>query len=170
MSPAPTPRHQDIVLSLGEQLKRQFKGKNCKPYISPIDVKLSDLDIVQPDLIVVCDPAQVKRTHIEGAPKLAIEILSPISTTHDRLRKTRLYERAGVTEYWIVTPWPSLVEVFVLDGKSYRLHGVFGKDETLTSPTFPDLKLVLDPIFDFPLEPDEQPPAVREPPAPAYQS
>ena len=68
-----------------------------------------------------------------------------------------------------MTPFPSLVEVFVLDGKSYRLHDVFGKEDTLNSPTFPDLKLVLEGVFDFPLEPDELPPAVREPPAPAYK-
>ncbi len=170
MSPPPTPRHQDIVGNLFHELKNHFRDKPCKPYVSPIGMKLSDLDIVQPDLLIVCKPEQVKRTHIEGTPTLVIEILSPHSTAHDRLRKTRLYERFGVAEYWIVTPWPSLVEVFVLDGKSYRLHGVFGKEDTLSSPTFPDLKLALDGIFDFPLEPDELPPAVREPPAAAYRS
>ena len=155
-------------MNLAEPVRRHFRGKPCKPYVSPIDVKLSDSDIVQPDLLVVCDAAQIKRTHIEGQPALVVEILSPASTAHDRLRKTRLYEQAGVKEYWIVTPFPSLLEVFVLDGRSYRLHGVFGKEDALRSPSFPGLELALDQVFDFPLEPDEQPPAVREPPAAAY--
>ncbi len=170
MSPSPTTRHQRVSGKLTEALRIFIRGKRCELFYAPLDVKLSDVDIVQPDVLVVGGPNQVKRTHIEGAPTLVIEILSPHSTAHDRLRKTRLYERFGVAEYWIVTPWPSLVEVFILDGKSYRLHGVFGKEETLSSPTFPDLKLALAGIFDFPLEPDEQPPAVREPPTPGYKA
>ena len=47
---------------------------------------------------------------------------------------------------------------------------MFGKEDRLSSPTFPDLNLALDGIFDFPLEPGEQPPAVREPPVPAYRA
>jgi Uma2 family endonuclease len=45
-----------------------------------MDVKLSDEDVVQPDLLVVCDPKQITRTHIEGPPSLVVEILSPDST------------------------------------------------------------------------------------------
>jgi Uma2 family endonuclease len=170
MSPSPTSRHQLILRELCRQLANHFKGKTCHLLVSPMDVVLSDEDIVQPDLLVVCNPSQIKRTHIEGAPTLVAEILSDSSTSRDRLLKLNLYARAGVKEYWIVTPWPSLVEVLLLEGTRYVVHKVFGKDDTLTSPTFPDMSVTLKDVFDFPLEPGEEPPVAKEPPAPKYQT
>jgi Uma2 family endonuclease len=128
-------------------------------------VKLSETDVVQPDILVVCDLGQIRTTHIEGAPALVIEILSPDSTRHDRARKPILYAKAGVKEFWIVTPWPSLAEVFVLDGESYRMQAAFGKDDELRSVVFPDLRIDLRDVFDFPLEREEQPRVVKESPA-----
>ena len=168
MSPSPTSRHQRILRELALGLGVFLRKGSCELLLSPMDVKLSDEDVVQPDLLVVCDPKQILRTHVEGAPSLVVEILSPDSTAHDRIRKSALYAAAGVAEYWIVTPWPHVVEVLSLDGRGYRLHRAFGKDDTLTSPTFPGLELALADVFDFPLEPGEEPPVVREPPSPRY--
>jgi Uma2 family endonuclease len=170
MSPSPTSRHQRILSDLHGQMYPHFKGKPCQLLVSPMDVVLSDEDVLQPDLLVVCNPQQTKRTHIEGAPTLVVEITSPSSTTRDRLLKLNLYARAGVKEYWIVTPWPSLVEVLLLEGGRYVMHSVFGKDDTLTSPSFPGLQVQLADVFDFPLEPGEEPPVVKEPPAPGYRA
>lgn len=168
MSPSPATRHQRILRELVAALTPLFRRGPCEMFPAPMDVKLSDEDVVQPDLLVVCDPKQITRTHIEGPPSLVVEILSPDSTAHDRIRKSALYAAAGVAEYWIVTPWPSVVEVLSLDGRGYRLHRAFGKQDTLTSPAFPELRLKLADIFSFPLEPGEKPPAVREPPPMRY--
>jgi hypothetical protein len=75
-----------------------------------------------------------------------------------------------VAEYWIVTPWPSVVEVLSLgtDAATGCNRASFGKEDTLTSPAFPELRLKLADIFNFPLEPGEEPPAVREPPPVRY--
>lgn len=164
MTPAPTTRHQRIVSELAFQLNSFFRGKRCQVFESPTDVVLSDEDVVQPDVLVVCDPARIKSTHIQGAPTLVVEVLSPSSETRDRRLKLPLYAGAGVQEFWIVTPWPHLVEVFVLDGASYRVAAVYEKKGELVSPTFPDLKVQLPDVFNFPLEPGEEPPVVREPP------
>jgi Uma2 family endonuclease len=165
MSPAPSPRHQMIASRLTSKMDGFFQVKKCRVLSSPIDIKLSEEDIVQPDLVVVCDPAQIKSTHIEGAPALAVEILSPSTSIHDRNRKRALYARAGVREYWIVTPFPSLVEILLLRDKQYVIAAAYEKSETLQSPTFPDLRIALGEVFDFPLEPGEEPPkTVREPP------
>jgi len=131
-----------------------------------MDVVLSDEDVVQPDLFVVCDPKQVQRTHIKGPPTLCVEIVS--DPAMDRLLKLDLYARSGVKECWLVTPWPSVIEMLVLDGPTYRVQRVFGKDHELVSPTFPDLKIALGEVFNFPLEPGEEPPVAKEPPAPRY--
>ena len=168
MSPSPTSRHQLISSELLVALHAFFRGRACRLFAAPMDVRLSDEDVVQPDLLVVCDPKQIARTNIEGPPTLVVEILSPDSVAHDRIRKSALYAAAGVQEYWIVTPWPSVVEVLSFDGRGYRLHRAFGKEDALTSPAFPELKLELAPIFNFPLEPGEETPAVREPPPARY--
>ena len=169
MSPSPSSRHQIISAELCRQMANFFKGKPCRAIAAPMDVRLSEEDVVQPDLLVVCDPRKIEVTHVEGAPTLVVEILSPSSSLRDRALKTALYAKARVKEYWIVTPWPSLVEVFVLDRGGYRLHRAFTKEEELASPAFPELKVTLRDVFDFPLAPEEQPPAVKEPP-PSYRA
>ena len=162
MTPAPSLRHQRIQLELTRRLGDYFDGKPCQVFPAPTDVKLSDEDVVQPDLLVVCDKTQLKETHVEGPPALLVEILSPSTATFDRVRKMRLYARSGVKEVWLVTPYPWLVEVFVLDGESFRLAQGFEKTDTLTSPSFPGLRIELEQVFDYEIPPHEQVPMVKE--------
>jgi Uma2 family endonuclease len=96
-----------------------------------------------------------------------VEILSESSALHDRTTKMQVYARYGIPEVWLVTPYPSMVEVYRLDGEGYRLAGTYARAETLKSPRFPKLKLQLKNVFDFPLEPGEKAGmAVRETPPP----
>jgi Uma2 family endonuclease len=111
MSPSPMARHQLVSGELQRQMMNYLKGKRCRLLNAPMDVVLSEENVVQPDLLVVCEPEKITRTHIAGAPTLVVEILSDSSAARDRLLKLGLYARYGVAEYWIVTPWPSLVEV-----------------------------------------------------------
>ncbi|WP_372806914.1 Uma2 family endonuclease [Pontiella sp.] len=166
MSPAPSARHQGIVFELSLQLGNFFKGKPCKPFVAPTDLKLSDEDVVQPDLMVVCDRDQIKETHVEGAPALVIEILSPSTMNHDRKRKMGLYARAGVKEVWLVSPLPASIEVFLLDGATYRFMGLYQVGDAFVSPGFEELKLDLPAVFDFPVDPGEQVYVVKEDGAP----
>ena len=166
MTPAPLTRHQRVSMELSALMERFFKGRKCMPFAAPTDVRLSDVDVVQPDIFVVCNPAQVKPTHIEGPPTLVAEILSPSSVVHDHVRKFQLYARCGVQEYWIVTPYPALIEVYVLDGDHFRLAAGYEKDDTLRSPTFPELEMPLADVFDFPLEPGEEIMVIKEARAP----
>ena len=169
MSPAPSVRHQVIQGNLFRALAAYFDGKPCRPLLAPLDVKLSDLTVLQPDIAVVCRKEQLKRTHIEGAPALVVEIVSESSALRDRTLKMRAYARHGIAEVWLVTPYPSVAEVFRLDGATYRLAGSYMRADTLKSPGFPKLRVKLEDVFDFPLDPDEKAAmAVREGPAPAY--
>jgi Uma2 family endonuclease len=129
---------------------------------APTDVKLSAEDVVQPDLLVVCDKTQLRETHVEGPPALVVEILSPSTVSFDRVRKMRLYARFGVKEVWLITPYPWFAEVYVLDGASYRLAQGFEKTDTLTSVIFPDLRIALEKVFDYEIPPHEQVQMVRE--------
>jgi Uma2 family endonuclease len=158
MSAAPNLRHQDVALNLTALLHAFFKGTSCRLYIAPTDVKLADDTVVQPDLLVVCDAAKLRVTHIEGAPDLAIEVLSPSNYMHDRIRKLHRYARAGVKELWIADP-AGTVEVYWLDGRTYRLVSALTAEETLKSTLFPDLSVDLRDVFGGPGEQK----VVREP-------
>jgi len=162
MSPGPTSRHQRIARDLMNMLTRRFAKGHCEAIAAPMDVKLSEQDIVQPDLFVVCDRRQDKGTHFEGPPRLIVEILTESTTQHDRLRKSKLYARAGVQELWIITPSPEMVEILSLDGASYRLLHVFKKEDTLTSPAFPKLRIKLKDVFTMPPDPGPAKLLVRE--------
>ncbi len=59
MAPSPASEHQDVSGELQSRMHSFFKGKKCKLFAAPMDVRLSDEDVVQPDLLVVCDPSQV---------------------------------------------------------------------------------------------------------------
>lgn len=162
MTPAPMPRHQRVLARLGQAFERFFDGRLCVPFPAPIDVHLSDLDVVQPDISVVCNKDQIRRTHIEGAPALIVEVLSPSTEAYDRVRKMKLYAEKGVREVWLVTPYPWLVEVYVLAGGKYVLESAYEKHDTLVSPTFPELRIELEKVFDFPIPPEEQIEMVHE--------
>ncbi len=81
--------------------------------------------MVQPDVLVVCDASKTDRRGIRGAPDLAIEVLSPGTASHDQVRKLRLYERAGVREYWLVHPIDRVLTIYRLE------QGRYGKPDVL---------------------------------------
>lgn len=150
MSAAPALLHQHVLGELNNVFREYFTGHLCQVFFAHVDVKLADDSVVEPDLLVVCDPNQLQGTHVEGAPALVVEILSPSSALHDRWRKMRLYARAGVAEYWIIDPVALMVEIYSLDGVGYRLHGSFGPGEKAASAKFPKLLVKVDELFRFP--------------------
>ena len=157
--------HQLVLGELYVALKQHFRGSRCQVVLAPFDVKISDYDVVQPDLLVSCGEGLGARFHA-GAPDLAIEILSPSSLRQDRIRKLNFYARAGVSEYWLVTPSPLMVEVFRHHEGLFFACGGFGHDQVLESPRFPELRLDLAAVYAA-LPPDEDAEAVRESP-PVY--
>jgi len=116
---------------------------------APLAVFIKNGNPVQPDIIVLlADRLHLSSSRgIEGAPSLLIEILSPSNSEHDRLTKRELYARAGVLEYWLVSPEAAIVEVLTLDGKTYRTHVRAGVDELVTSPLLPDLSFSASAVF-----------------------
>lgn len=132
MSPAPTIRHQNIALNFGTQLRNRLKGKPCKPFIAPVDVVLSDHDIVQPDVLVVCDPSKITPKNIQGAPDFVLEVLSPSTSRKDMREKKALYECAGVAEYLVLDPLELYALLFRLDPAGrYGAGEVYGPDESM---------------------------------------
>ena len=129
----PTLDHQEIVGEIYYQLANNLQGKSCRAFISPLDVrfpKAGEADeqvdtVLQPDVLVVCDPSKLDRRGVRGAPDLVVEVLSPGTSSHDHVRKRRVYERAGVAEYWLVHPIDRMVTVYRLVNGEYGKPDVF---------------------------------------------
>ena len=115
MTPAPEVYHQEISGKIEFKL-REFVMTNDigKVYDAPIDVRLGDTDVYQPDIIFIRHQNEniIGRKEIEGPPDLIIEILSPATAYYDLREKYRVYEKCGVSEYWIVDPKQKKVEVY----------------------------------------------------------
>ena len=74
---------------------------------------------------MVCDRDKIKRTYIDGAPDLVVEVLSPGTAKNDRGYKKSVYESSGVPEYWIVDPLHKFIEVYLLQGGRYVLDNLY---------------------------------------------
>ena len=125
---APSFNHQRICRELLLQLASYSSGRPCEVIQSPLDVRLfeqnsddpGDVDtVVQPDLLAVCDPGKIDQRGVHGAPDLVIEILSETNRRNDKLIKYRMYQKAGVREYWIVDPEQRMVLVHTLEDGQY---------------------------------------------------
>lgn len=138
VAPAPSRGHQGISVELTRQFANYLEGKKCKAYHAPFDVRLFEKDgdtpedvdtVVEPDLVVICDPSKLDDRGCKGAPDMVVEILSPSTQRHDRLVKLGLYQRAGVREYWIVSPEEQTVQVFLYKDGSLLPHEVYSRED-----------------------------------------
>lgn len=115
VTPSPTAWHQLISHRLAVALDRVVVEPDLGVVLAaPLDVWFDDFNVLQPDLIVLLHDRQERfgRANIEGAPNLAIEILSPSTSRRDRGIKRDLYARFGVEEYWLVDPDTESATVF----------------------------------------------------------
>ena len=153
VTPSPNRMHQkvsgNLFLLIGTWLEQHPIGQI---YFAPFDVIFSMFDIVEPDLLYMSNErAQRVLTdaNVKGTPELVIEIGSEGTRKRDETIKRRLYERSGVSEYWVVDPEIDVVRVY------RRGTGAFKRpielraedNEVLTTPLLPGLSLPLARIF-----------------------
>lgn len=120
MSPASAPRHQNVNGNLYALFKDSLKDKGCKKckvYI-PIDWKIAEDTVVQPDLLIVCD--KIDKKFLDFPPLLVIEVLSPSTASKDRGEKMELYLSQKVKYYLIVDPQFQKVEVYEFINNQYE--------------------------------------------------
>ena len=118
--------------------------------IAPTDVKLSLQDVVQPDIFVVCDPVKITPSHIEGAPEVVIEVLSPATSSRDLREKKALYEKSGVLEYVLVDPLENYAIRFLMTIDGYDKGMVFACDESLVFERLDGLQVPRWEVFELP--------------------
>ncbi|HCC38038.1 MAG TPA: Uma2 family endonuclease [Treponema sp.] len=149
---APNARHQATLMALIGQFYQYFRGKSCKVYPAPYDVRLffaedeSDDTVVQPDIVVVCDEKKRGSEGCRGAPDFVAEILSPSNTVIEMGRKLKLYKKAGVREYWIVDPENNDIAVHRFEEGASSLNN-YEATGTVEPAVFPGLVISLDEVF-----------------------
>ena len=151
--PSPFPLHQMVSARLHLALADYVRSHGGIVLYAPLDIVLTEYDVVQPDLMLftrerqhLVNPHRVTRVQ----PDLAIEILSPGTAGNDRGRKMRLLARHGVREFWLVDPGAGMIEVHALSGDRFLLAGTASGSARVQSPLLAGLSLApADLISDF---------------------
>jgi Uma2 family endonuclease len=145
---SPTVEHQAMITELLVQLANFLRGKPCKVFAAPLDVRLfpeedySDDTVVQPDILVVCDASKLSKGSVDGPPDLVVEILSPSNTRKQMFLKFESYLNAGVREYWVLDPEEKKAQVHILQEGRY-ISSVYKKDAVIPVSVLPPLSLDL---------------------------
>jgi len=152
--PVPFPRHQRVAGNIEDVLRDYEHASGGLVLLSPIDVVLSEHDVVQPDVVFI----RKERRHlidmmqaIYVPPDLAVEVLSRSTEARDRGRKMRLLARFGVPECWIVDPVANTLEIYANVSGGFVLGDTFdgsAPSRQVTSPTLPGLRFDAGRIFE----------------------
>lgn len=149
--PSPNVAHQRVSRRLQRILEDYFWQEDPEGEIfnAPLDVTFHDVTVVQPDLLYVAGTQKeiVQDTRIDGAPVLVVEVLSPSTTRKDRLQKLQIYQKAGVTHYWLVSPEERTLECFQLRDGVYALVAGGLDDDVVEHPAFQGLSIPLSSLW-----------------------
>jgi Uma2 family endonuclease len=142
--PSPILLHQFVLGRLYLALSAYVQAHGGSVFLSPLDIVLTDYDVVQPDVLLFM-PEREHLLHMRKvtrhAPDLAIEILSPGTERNDRGRKLRLFEQHRLREYWLVDADGPSIEVYRLVGNRLSLAGKADAAQPIESGLLPDLTL-----------------------------
>ena len=158
MSPAPGTKHQQISWELSAQIRNFLieRESSCLAFHAPFDVRFPEslidnnqiIDVVQPDIVVICDTSRVDENGCHGAPDFIIEILSPSTAYKDYVIKLQLYEKNRVKEYWIIDPINRIITIYLLeDSGNYGRPLIKGHEGRIEVKNLTGLSIDLDLIF-----------------------
>lgn len=147
--PSPNFPHQQLLSELHLLMGPYVRRHGGVLLFSAFDVILSPTNVVQPDMLYVSAEhrSRVERRGLNGAPDLAVEVLSDFSKRRDEVVKRALYERFRVAEYWVIDPEAKTVKVFRLANGKYADAILLREGDVLMSPLFPELQLPVGSIF-----------------------
>ena len=152
VSPSPMDKHQLVLSNIHGHIWTFLQEKAIGSVrFAPFDVVLSDVDVVEPDLLFLSSSRldRLTRKNVQGAPDLVVEILSESTRRTDEVRKRKLFERFDVLEYWIVDPELETVKVYRKTGDRFdrpiELSSEAG--DTLTTPLLSGFAVPLVKLF-----------------------
>ena len=127
VTPSPNTKHQQILLNvtllMGTWLDQHPIGRIL---FAPFDIVFTEFDVVEPDLLYMSNERAAEiltAQHVRGVPELVVEIGSPTTRRRDETIKRQLYEREGVSEYWILDPELDVIRVYRRQGDQLRPTG-----------------------------------------------
>ena len=152
--PAPNIVHQSIIGKLYLVFHGYFEKYDPEGYVflSPLDVTLRDISVVQPDLIYIAGGKNefIEKNRIDGPPTLAVEVISPSSRRKDRMQKLQIYQREGVEHYFIIDPEDETLECYQLKDGIYSLVASGFDDDVVSHPVYVGLDISLSPLWEKP--------------------
>ena len=149
-------RHQMMVNEIAWHFNNYFKGHPCKSLTAPLDIRLfgiatkfeEDPNVVQPDVMVICDTNQVIDNRYEGVPTLIVEVLCPSTKGKDMAAKLQLYMKSGVCEYWIVDlESRSIMQYSFNEERDIDSLTTIKEEDIIKSSAFDGLELLLADLF-----------------------
>ena len=153
VTPSPNVKHQRVLGKLFWAVQSYLEAHPVgEIYCAPLDIVLSPHDVVEPDLFYISHDraAQVLTPqNARGAPELVIEIASTSTRKRDETIKRRLYERDGVSEYWVIDPELDSIRVYRREGDRFgrAVELTSERGDLLTTPLLPGLEIELARIF-----------------------
>jgi Uma2 family endonuclease len=145
VTPAPGSAHQNVVTQLAAELTMYARQHDSGVvYVAPLDVVIDAHQSLQPDVLFISEERRnIVKDCVEGPPDLVIEVLSPSTSSRDRVIKSRVYAEFGVPHYWIVDPSDKTLLAYQLVEGQYVLIGTGTNDETFEPILFPGLTIAL---------------------------
>jgi Uma2 family endonuclease len=152
---APRRIHQRISIKLAAKLYHFLEGALCQVYDAPFDVRFPKtskedkqiVDVVQPDICVICDLEKLDERGCIGAPDLIVEILSPSNSKTELKHKYELYESHGVREYWIIHAETQDLLIYTLENGRYVPSRLLTSGDMVESNVLTGFKLDLEEFF-----------------------
>jgi len=130
MSPAPYPKHQKVVARVWKELDANLdcSYENCEVYVSPVDWKIDETTVVQPDIALFCEEPEGQ--FFSKTPPIVVKVLSKATALKDVTTKKELYEKQGVLFYLIIEPNSEVADVFKLKDGKYTHDGKYTKEHS----------------------------------------
>lgn len=150
MTPAPLITHQKVSGNIYKALSHFVNNQKLGEVLyAPVDVVLSEEDVVQPDILFITQERLDILTdkNVRGAPDLVIEVLSPSTREWDREFKRKLYEKFGVREYWIVDLNAQSIEILQMTDEGFKTTRVYTQGAHLASPLLKNFSLAIGDVF-----------------------
>jgi Uma2 family endonuclease len=153
VTPSPNTKHQAVSGNLYFLMRSWLEQHPIgRVFYAPFDVVFTQFDVVEPDLMYMSNERAAEiltSKHVTGAPEIVVEIASRGTRKRDETIKRRLYERSGVSEYWVVDPELDIMRVYRREHDRFArpIELAAERGDVLTTPLLSRLEMPLRRVF-----------------------
>ena len=148
MEASPALRHNLIRQRIAMKLMEFVESNDLGVVVEEMDFRLGPNTVRNPDVAFITSDhlknIDLDQSPVEGAPALAIEVLSPGNRAEDTVKKIHQYLGAGSVAVWIIYPALRLAEVYSATGVRIVREPEMLKEPALLSGFSLSLSYILD--------------------------